>query len=377
MPNHTNGRGFPASFGLFRGKKTRGALNSAGNVVGIDKDIQSSSQDSRFHNHQERKASEDTKIEPGTSYTALTSDERQPQIYKEQRHQAEDHIIRTSEVSASEIQDPKPYQEHIGAADSNVDSGYVGSESEVKPAKWWFPQLSTGRLILTVEGNNFWEAKGPALETFEELKPMIGAYLKAHLTTISDPLYCVFMTGRTADTARPTILFYFRDVNRRKDARCIRDAVRKSGILNRYPGFKTGHSSRPKDYSALFPHENFTRPQTTSLDGTSEIGSFTLTSTICPSTSDRSSSPDHGLPRKCNADAAEGHQVGDTWEEILNPSSNISQESVTDETNSVFEETVPKLTKLTRWITDTIWPSPDGSQRVWYLCVSIVSVPYF
>lgn len=385
MPNLTNGRGLRTRFGAFLGKKRRGALKSAENVVGVDRDMPSSSQDSKFQNHQEREASEETNIEPCHSHNGLTSDDRMPQIHKEQGGRAEDQIVRTSQPSASEIQDSPPNQEQNGAADFNVDtgysvfqdSGYVGSESEIKPPKWLYPQLSTGRLILTVEGNNFWEAKGPALETFEKLKPTISAYLETHMTTISNPLYCVFMTGRTADTARPTIVFYFRDINRRKDARLMRDAVRKSGILNRYPGFKTGHSSRPKEYSALFPHENFIRTQNTSVDGMSDIGSSTLTSTICPSTSDRSSSFDHSLPGNCNAGPADLHQVGDTREEILIPSSNISQESLTDETKILFEENVPKLTKLTRWITDIIWPSPDGSQRLWYLCVSLVSVPYF
>lgn len=255
------------------------------------------------------------------------------------------------------------------------DSGYGGSETLAEPPKWSNPQLSTGRLILTAVGHNIWEAKGPAVERFEEMKPVINDFLKAHTRTISHPLYSVFMTGRIADKARPTIIFYCRNIDRGKDSAFIRDAFKKSRILDSYPGFKTGHSSRPKEYSVLFPQQDFYCSQALSTDGKSTIRTSSLASSGDKTISESCSFPDNVLQIQCDANPPSGevHQAEHTLEQTSIPGPDLSGEpsSSPDETHHMSEEIVPSFTRLTKWVTDRIWPTPDGLQRIWYLCVSL------
>lgn len=63
------------------------------------------------------------------------------------------------------------------------------------------------------------------------------------------------MMGRTAATARPTIMFYSNDLNQNHDAKRVREAVKSSKILDTYLGFRPGRSSRPLEYQDIFPLE--------------------------------------------------------------------------------------------------------------------------
>lgn len=261
------------------------------------------------------------------------------------------------------------------------DSGYGGSETLVEPPKWLYPRLSTGRLILTAGGHNIWEAKGPAVEVFEKMKPEINDFLKEQTTTISHPLYCLFMTGQTADKARPTVIFCCRNIDRRKDSAFIRDAFKKSGILIKYPGFKTGHSSRPNEYSVLFPQQDFYCSQALSADGKSTIGTSSLASLGDQTISESCSFPDTVLQIQCDANPPSGevHQAEHTLEQTSTPSPDLSVEPSSSpvETHHMSEEIVPTLTRLTKWVTDKVWPTPDGLQRIWYLCVSLSLIIQF
>lgn len=116
---------------------------------------------------------------------------------------------------------------------------------------WLQPQLSIGSFIVRMGKNIIWEAIGPARDAFEVLAPEIKEFLE--LST--EPIPCliswsVYMMGQTTDTASPTIIFCGEMLKHRQD---IRRKVKNSGILYRYPGFKTGHMPRPPDFDQLVP----------------------------------------------------------------------------------------------------------------------------
>lgn len=116
---------------------------------------------------------------------------------------------------------------------------------------WPDPQLSIGAFIVTIGRNSIWEAIGPARDAFAILGPEIQAYL--NLSTEPIPCYVtwsIYMLGRAASTASPTVIFCGSILKHRED---IRKSVKHSGILSRYPGFKTGHLPKPPDFDRLVP----------------------------------------------------------------------------------------------------------------------------
>ncbi|KAJ4387143.1 Protein png1 [Gnomoniopsis smithogilvyi] len=114
---------------------------------------------------------------------------------------------------------------------------------------WPNPQLSIGLFIDTVGRDSIWEAIGPARNAFEILAPAIKAYLEVSTEPISCWItWSVYMLGRAVNTACPTILFCGENLKHRQD---IRKAVKNSGLLSRYPGFKTGHMAMPPDFDQL------------------------------------------------------------------------------------------------------------------------------
>lgn len=376
MPTISIGREkFRARYRAFLGKKKDRDPDVAAKIDGENRPSESASGDGELQGHQEHEAA----AELGVNTESTRSGNPGPQSQQEQEASAEIDINIGEDGSTSRVREAQAPQEQKAATEPGIpgpssdshDSGYVGSESAVKPPKWSDPLSSTGKLILTVEGHNIWEARGPALDAFHELEPVIRDYLTAHMKSTSHlhPLYSVFMAGRTADKARPTIIFYCGNTIRGKDARLIRDAVKKSGILDGY-GFKTGHSSRPNEYEMLFPEENFVLSQTQPQNRESDTQTSRPTSPGCQSESGRSSSPDHSLQRQCITSPA-GVEVEHTFENDLIPESNTSQESLATQDHHMCEETITILKRLTRWITDKIWPTPEGSQRLWYLCVSL------
>lgn len=350
-------------------------------IDGELKHTESASGDSGLQDHQQHEVTEEFDV--NTGFTGLVPGDRAPQSRQQQEASAEININVGESGYASRARAPQASQNENTAAAPDIpafssifyDSRYLGSETRVKPQKWLNPLSSIGKLILTIQGHNIWEAEGPAQEAFHKLDPVIGDYLTTHMTTTSRPLYRLFMTGQTADTARPTILFYFINANLRKDARSIRRAVKRSGILDRYPGFKIDQSSRPNKYTRLFPEAEFILPQTHPHDGEIESQPSSPMFPGWQSELGRSSSLDSISQRQRNTSPPEVHEVEHMFEEVLTSDSSFSQESLTDQTHHVSEETVSKLTQITRWFTDKIWPTPQGSQRLWYLCVSFKSVP--
>lgn len=104
---------------------------------------------------------------------------------------------------------------------------------------------------MRVGKESIWEAIGPARDAFEILAPEIKNYLERSIEPISCWVsWSVYMIGRAIRTAKPTIIFCCENLRHRRD---IRKAIKDSGILDLYPGFKTGHMPRPPDFDQLVP----------------------------------------------------------------------------------------------------------------------------
>lgn len=79
--------------------------------------------------------------------------------------------------------------------------------------------------------------------------------------------------------------------------------------------------------------------------------------------------------RKKKAASVESPSVARGSDIDINPTSESLDEVSSSNTQqlgldlSVVE--IPLSTRVTKWITDRLWPPPEGSQRIWYLCVSI------
>ena len=92
-------------------------------------------------------------------------------------------------------------------------------------------------------------AKGPARETFAVLAPKIKAYLERSVEPLSSWVtWSIYMFGRTAETARPAVLFCCEVEAHRKH---MRKVIKDSGILDEFPGIKTAHMPRPPDFNEL------------------------------------------------------------------------------------------------------------------------------
>lgn len=116
---------------------------------------------------------------------------------------------------------------------------------------WPEPKLSVGREIGYLGGGSelCWEAIGPAREAFRKLCPQIKQYLEIGVEPMSSWVtWSMYMVGKTAEVSNPTILFCCEVTAHRKS---VRNVIKESGILDKYPGIKTGHAKRPPDFNQL------------------------------------------------------------------------------------------------------------------------------
>ncbi|KAJ4408206.1 Protein png1 [Gnomoniopsis sp. IMI 355080] len=119
------------------------------------------------------------------------------------------------------------------------------------PTRWSNPELSVGRLITKAGGKHIWEATGEAYDVFKLLAPAI----KACIETSVEPIACwvswsIYMIGQTATSSSPTILFCSELSEHRKE---VRNTIKESGLLDPYPGIKTGHMNRAPAFRELIP----------------------------------------------------------------------------------------------------------------------------
>lgn len=116
---------------------------------------------------------------------------------------------------------------------------------------WTRPQLSAGRHLGKYGKEEIWQARGPARDAFNSLAPRIKEYLESSMEPIARRVtWSIYMIGRTESTASPVVMFCCEVLELRRD---IRKAIKDSGILNEYPGIKTGHMRTPPDFDHLVP----------------------------------------------------------------------------------------------------------------------------
>ena len=119
---------------------------------------------------------------------------------------------------------------------------------------WLNPEISIGHYIGKVGRDHVWEANGPARDAFNHLAPSIKAFLEAAVEPISSRvIWSVYMIGKAPCSAAPFIIFCCEVLEHRRN---VRNIIKESGILNGYPGIKTGHLPRPPDFNQLVPLAN-------------------------------------------------------------------------------------------------------------------------
>jgi hypothetical protein len=114
---------------------------------------------------------------------------------------------------------------------------------------WWRPTSrplypnacnSLGEKAGIFDDHHWWYSAGPARDEYQRIEPDIIAQLNIFFTDTIQPILHIqlYMIGRSTDTARPTIMFFGQDKDARKKAK---KTVDNSGLLDRLPGFQTGH----------------------------------------------------------------------------------------------------------------------------------------
>ena len=122
-----------------------------------------------------------------------------------------------------------------------------------KRIPWPCPELSIGEDWCVMPGiimsRKCWEAIGPAREIMNQIYTPIrnplqkrNEYLQEGTSTPRVMIFSMYMIGRTAETAHPTIIFSCENKEPRKRARKI---IEESRLLDDYPGVILGDSSRP------------------------------------------------------------------------------------------------------------------------------------
>jgi hypothetical protein len=97
---------------------------------------------------------------------------------------------------------------------------------------------------------DWWYAKGKAREDFQAIEQELRDQLHAAFkdTYCSSVHFQLFMIGRGRSTAKPTIMFFCDEKDARKKAKKVVD---DGGLLQRLPGFRTGHQAKQPDVRSL------------------------------------------------------------------------------------------------------------------------------
>lgn len=119
---------------------------------------------------------------------------------------------------------------------------------------WANPQESVGELTKQIDDKNHcWKAKGRAREIFEILAKDLKTYTDKCVDSIPRSNYVtwsIYMIGRTPETAAPVVMFFCEEPESRRK---VQDSIKRSGILKRYPGIKSGNAPLPPDLEQLEP----------------------------------------------------------------------------------------------------------------------------
>ena len=111
---------------------------------------------------------------------------------------------------------------------------------ENRKPTWPNPRNSVGSQCLSVDGLQCWQATGPALEAIQKLARPIKDLLDKHQELLEQgepkprPIaFHMWMIGKNADVAQPTIVFSSKSKRQRKYAKAL---LNDSKLLDEYPG---------------------------------------------------------------------------------------------------------------------------------------------
>lgn len=118
-----------------------------------------------------------------------------------------------------------------------------------KTTSWPDPETSIGIFYRELGKTRCWELTGPGLEQYRSLAKDVKEHLEQYgQKETATVLWSAYMVGRSPEVARPTVFFCSRQADSRKRVRKI---IHESGILEKYPGFRTSDSNRPPDMDQL------------------------------------------------------------------------------------------------------------------------------
>lgn len=165
------------------------------------------------------------------------------------------------------------FTSHLTSRGTHVSS-ILSSISTSTDCLWANPELSIGSFICRIGGRQqCWQAKGPARDAYRHLAPKIKKYLEQSIEPLSSWVtWSIYMIGKDLRTATPTLLFCSEVAAHRKE---VRNAIKESGILDAFPGVKTGHMPRPPDYDQLVELAESSRAGATRSGRQLTITSFT------------------------------------------------------------------------------------------------------
>ena len=125
------------------------------------------------------------------------------------------------------------------------------NETYLKGVRFWeraprtYPDVSAciGTELGVINDRYWWNATGPARTQFSLVETEIREQLKELFTDryVTTVHFCLYMIGRSEESAIPTIMFFCEEKEPRKKAKKTLD---QGGLLEKLPGFRTGHVAR-------------------------------------------------------------------------------------------------------------------------------------
>ena len=123
--------------------------------------------------------------------------------------------------------------------------GFLIPRRQKEPPTPPAPLPTIGCLIGPFGRNLCWEARGVSRDLYQQsLAPQITAYLNDNFGCIPGDDHItisMYMTGQSVEKASPTLLVISKSPSTRKE---VRDTIKKSGIMSRYPDFQVKYVSK-------------------------------------------------------------------------------------------------------------------------------------
>ena len=117
--------------------------------------------------------------------------------------------------------------------------------------QWQDSEYSTGEFVQSMDFMDIWEAKGPARTQYEVLSQEILVHVQRFCESTSrNVVWSLYMIGTKKEKSTPTIVFSSND---KKSRRQLRQSVKESGLLAKWPGFITMDCNRDPGFPTCSP----------------------------------------------------------------------------------------------------------------------------